>query len=90
MSTLPFLIASVWPRGVPPQSSSLATQLLVGALSVALWALLMLWIARLHRDRERDDPEGEDGTPADRARDKVLVFRDVREMKPPVDRVSAR
>jgi len=90
MSALPLLIASVWPRGVPPQSSSLATQLLVAALSVALWALLMVWIARLHRDKDRDDPEGDDGITADAERDKVLAFRDVREMKPRVHRVSAR
>jgi len=90
MSALPLLIASVWPRGVPPQSSSLATQLLVGALSVAFWALLLVWIARLHRDKDRDDPDGDDGITTDAERHKVLAFRDVREMKPRVDRVSAR
>ena len=79
MSALPLLIASIWPRGVPPQSPSLATQLLVAALSLALWAFLMLWIARLHRDKDRDDRQGDDGTTAEAERDKVLAFRDLRQ-----------
>jgi len=79
MSALPLLIASIWPRGVPPQSPSLATQLLVAALSLALWAFLMLWIARLHRDKGRDDGQGDDGTTAEAERDKVLAFRDLRQ-----------